>query len=77
MTKLNTSLTISTSLRFARSAMAPPKTENTSMGAMPIALTAVTMNEESVRSRMSHPRAIMVMKKEVMETREAAQKMRN
>ena len=77
MTKLNTSLTISTSLRFARSAMAPPNTENASMGAMPIALIAVTMNEESVRSSMSHPRAIMVMKKDVMETREAAQKMRN
>ena len=77
MTKLKMSLTISTSLRFARSAMAPPNTENASIGAMPMALTAVTMNEESVRSSTSHPRAIMVMKKDVMDTREAAQNMRN
>ena len=77
MTKLKTSLTMSTSLRSARSAMAPPNTENASMGAMPIALIAVTMKEESVISRISHPRAIMVMKKDVMETREAAQKIRN
>ena len=77
MTKLKTSLAISTSLRFARSAIAPPNTENASIGAMPIALTPVTMNDESVRSSTSHPRAIMVMKNDVMETREAAQKIRN
>ena len=47
------------------------------MGTIPTALMAVTMKDESVISRISHPRAIMVIKKEVMETREAAQKMRN
>ena len=47
------------------------------MGNIPTALTAVTMNEESVSSSASHPRAIMVMKNEVMEMREAAQKIRN
>ena len=75
--RLNNSLTMSTSLRFTRSAMTPPNAENTSMGTMPTALTAVTMKEESVSSRASHPRAIIVMKKDVMEMREAAQKMRN
>jgi len=47
------------------------------MGTIPTALTAVTMKADSVISRTSHPRAIMVMKKDTMEARDAAQKMRN
>ena len=76
-TRLNTSLAMSTSLRFTRSAITPPNAENTSMGNIPTAFTAVTIKGESVRSRASHPRAIRVIKKEVMDMREVAQNMRN
>ena len=72
--KLTISETISINLRSILSAITPPYRESPRVGSKPIALIEVTMNAESVISSTSQPRAIVDMKKDTMEARDANQK---
>ena len=68
--RLKVSVTTRSTFRPPLSASTPPRSGSTSMGMSCAALTAVTMNAESVRSRMSQPLTMRIMKKETMESSE-------
>ena len=63
--------------RFIRSAMTPPKMEKTRVGTIPVAFIAVTWNAESVISNTSQPRAIVDIKNDTTDAKEASQNNRN
>ena len=71
--KFDISLAIRMCLRLNLSAMTPPTIERNSAGSNDAALTIVTHRSDDVMSNVSHPRAMMSMKNDVIERIDPAQ----